>query len=86
MIHWNYKTISRGEESLYNRLHTLDGSKCSPLSPLQATIVTQPSTLISNVKALVYRCIVLCPAHVHLPARNGLVNKVKFLGLITRME
>ena len=26
--------------------------------------------------------VVSCPAHVHLPARNGLVSKVKFLGLI----
>ena len=28
--------------------------------------------------------LVSCPAHVRLPARNGLVNKVKFLGLITQ--
>ena len=25
-----------------------------------------------------------CPACAHLPARNGLVNKVKFLGLIIK--
>ena len=28
--------------------------------------------------------LVSCPAHVCLPARNGLVNKVEFLGLITQ--
>ena len=28
--------------------------------------------------------IVSCPAHMHLPARNGLVNEVEFLGLITQ--
>ena len=28
--------------------------------------------------------IVSCPTCVHLPVRNGLVNKVKFLGLITQ--
>lgn len=27
IIHWNYKTISRGEESLYARLTQVDGSK-----------------------------------------------------------
>ena len=27
--------------------------------------------------------LVLCPAHAHLPARNGLVNEVEFLGLIS---
>ena len=27
-----------------------------------------------------------CPAHARLLARNGLVNEVKFLGLITQME
>ena len=27
-------------------------------------------------------CLVLCPAHVCLLARNDLVNEVKFLGLI----
>ena len=28
--------------------------------------------------------LVSCPAHAHLPARNSLVNEVKFLGLITQ--
>ena len=28
--------------------------------------------------------LVLCPAHARLPVRNGLVNEVKFLGLITQ--
>ena len=28
----------------------------------------------------------LVPGHVHLPARNGLVNEVEFLGLITQNE
>ena len=30
--------------------------------------------------------IVSCPAHMCLPVRTGLVNRVKFLGLITQME
>ena len=30
-----------------------------------------------------WQVLVLCPAHAHLPARNGLVNEVEFLGLIT---
>ena len=28
--------------------------------------------------------LVSCPARARLPARNGLVNEVKFLGLITQ--
>ena len=28
--------------------------------------------------------LVLCPAHTHLPAWNGLLNKVRFLGLISQ--
>ena len=28
--------------------------------------------------------LVSCPAHMHLPMRNDLVNKVKFLGIITQ--
>ena len=29
-------------------------------------------------------CLVLCPARMRLPVRNGLVNEVEFLGLITQ--
>ena len=29
--------------------------------------------------------LVSCPAHTHLPERNGLVNEVEFLGLITQI-
>ena len=29
---------------------------------------------------------VSCPARTRLPTRNGLVNKVKFLGLLAQME
>ena len=30
--------------------------------------------------------LVLCPAHMHLPAKNSLVNEVEFLGLIPKMR
>ena len=32
-----------------------------------------------------YNTLVSYPAHVRILVRNGLVNKVKFLGLITQM-
>ena len=35
-------------------------------------------------RAVDVRSLVSCPARAHLPARNGLVNEVEFLGLITQ--
>ena len=33
-----------------------------------------------------YCHLVLFPSHVYLPVRNGLVNEVEFLGLITQKQ
>ena len=34
-------------------------------------------------RVYVCMCVIWCPTHTRLPARNGLVNEVEFLGLIT---
>ena len=39
--------------------------------------------LLTNLSVLHHMGVVSCPAHACLPVRNGLMNKVKFLGLIT---
>ena len=41
-----------------------------------------PLTRVAYVTAC--GIVVLCPAHARLLARNGLVNEVEFLGLITQ--
>ena len=47
--------------------------------------------LIDLLRLYMYGCavlatdvVVLCPAHTHLPVKNGLVNEVKFVALITQ--
>ena len=55
-------------------------------SPHVTSIVVTSLQCLSNfiVGSDKWRIVVLCPTHAHLPARNGLVNKVEFLGLITQ--
>ena len=50
------------------------------------TIVTNTWLLwdCSVRNGLVTAVLVLCPACLHLPVRNGLVNEVEFLGLIAQ--
>ena len=40
--------------------------------------------LETNCKASIVRFTFFCPAGAHLLARNGLVNEVEFLGLISK--
>ena len=48
----------------------------------EATVAILSMILIGLLHSRQVMTLVSSPAHMHLPARSGLVNKVEFLGLI----
>ena len=68
----------------------MSGSIYTQLVALPLPLMSVNNSFCSTHNVHVYYSVVpminlaSCPAHTCLPARNGLVNKVEFLGLITQ--
>ena len=59
----------------------MHGNTCKAIVVAAQVAFSITTTVNGNRESFV---LVSCPAHAHLPARNGLANEVKFLRLVQK--